>query len=1603
MLNYILDSKHYALSQSDVCRIIVKILSMLCATLIPSQQDCTMVQLHMEKIGFILETHVSAAEKQEDVSMKDTTSESSETPFDSSHPFALPAPARDTLISAAITLLSNTWFIRSTSPHLRLPNKDKETDLISFVIPWKPLFHLLVRTSPILHELSDNGYPDMSHSRKSSIVRKTSTLIQYCRCFFDQQDLSLLHTRNDEGATITVKVHNLPIVDKTAKEIWNLLRYDLMARRHTNACFRSLVLLYLFFPTVCSQEFYMEVMPQWMECWLSVDRCNDFDFLWLNLFCRARKYVPYFDWAQVRRKLLSQCGYWLQIPVTGASNDRSFPNISPMKSRSVPGFLKVLVGSSSSYQEGVDFVEKLSTLLVFCIGKNDQDPKVEKSLSVDVTKLDVSKVSSGTADLIRFLSFVGPYFNPTNVGGWTFPLGVMLNFLCAHFAQRVGTEVGQSVLASSHPFIAEEMAIREPYLKDTIPEHEIPLILDALLPLCQQSIYSKNMYVGKAGEASLLCLVQITPTFISPYFLDFAAKALDVSSINLSHQAPSALGVLDRLLQPSLRRNPSMILQRLPNILALTLLGIDSNDRRKTIATLTFYHTVTSWLPVGSVCCSHKCEKQNDQSRRRKDDGTVRLGDNLVEYIAKIEKSEAFRKSVSQLSEGTFVLSGDPLDLEIDEIERELYNKELLEETALSIGDWALAFLDRVYELLRAAGKQEKVSKNHLGASVRHTSSDAQQSKSFSRLLTTCLIRVFSAMDAKTYQRAVDSVCRFLSSETLPFAAKDSSSLCKAVTIAKDDGYGFNALVPIMTRDLAKLSTLTACYRLRCLSGAVKYSGEHLLSFDEVIFSAINFALSASEDGEQKQLFKTGCKLLRHALASQVEAIPLLDNSQFHTYAVGKPAALHGDPINWHSPTDSQLDFAVEILERIAFSRLRKLFSAVPDTDELASSQRMIESLEIKSDSDDSFDEKASKTDETIQKSITREWRASLKILKYSLRGVVGVLFDEGLDCSDLSDAIPYENGFDSLLEPASQSTKDALKGLRGKLCALITAIIGVISRETYAERSESSSKSIVSAISLDTKICKEIIEVSNILLTRRGANSKGWQTRAGQQEALQDEVLSSEVIHISSAFERASEWTANEAFLYRDGEDGGKVIPRNLLAYKVWLFHLEVQRNASYETPRALRKRRMRRPGYKGSKQILFSMQKSFGEVQKAALVLLNWSVQSQDIDALDAYEGLIDGLVALSCHPKLHVRSCAMGALESGLSRFVFFARPRIPRLLEALDLSDNEGHGKYGVPSCYQLAYAPDVDGKRKRLAEVVRGVCSIVSNSRMMRHALASESTRFQLIQTLCGTQRLLSLLPQDELHKMVHFLQIIFSKFRSHWHTLPKFTAGENKLHNESLVYLLRQLDGCRHPPEEKTMESDFVNVNSDANLMHWRNQLLIGWFLTHLASPDDARKEALGKKLWTTSFHLIEKNMSQPIQRVALGLLGRLVTFAERQRSDDSLVREQCLMYLQDKLQDEQICRCLCLSLAFNHRQDTEIGGGSRAQWSAGIEEILRDAGSSLSPTLFFPFSRDPLSSGIFKLQHAQLIRSLLILVEYNVALSAAKSFLAVSKELSLA
>ena len=168
----------------------------------------------------------------------------------------------------------------------------------------------------------------------------------------------------------------------------------------------------------------------------------------------------------------------------GISADKSFPRAGTPAKRSFPIRLKVFVGGGGRYEEGMDFVGRMSKMMMFCAGGGSGSALENESAGGDDT---VPIISQGTSDILRFLSFVTPYYNPSNTGSWTFALGAFLHYLSYELCARVGVMTGLNLMQRDHSDVATRLIEDEPYLnRIDLPGNEIVAFLDKLVPLCQQ-------------------------------------------------------------------------------------------------------------------------------------------------------------------------------------------------------------------------------------------------------------------------------------------------------------------------------------------------------------------------------------------------------------------------------------------------------------------------------------------------------------------------------------------------------------------------------------------------------------------------------------------------------------------------------------------------------------------------------------------------------------------------------------------------------------------------------------------------------------------------------------------------------------------------------------------------------------------------------------------------------------------------------------------------------------------------------------------------------------------------------------------------------------
>lgn len=283
----------------------------------------------------------------------------------------------------------------------------------------------------------------------------------------------------------------------------------------------------------CSGPYVCSSVP--CSLWGQVDHCPAWDGAWLTLLCRARKHAsPAFDWTPYVADIYSFARASIHTPVS-MGDAGSAPL---MRGRPV-AYQYQSFGPSASRSPGVK-LNKLSKLMVFLLGKGGPAERVRVSdvAIVPPAGQDIGAaydagdyarqrtVSPGALKLLSLFRSLRTYFHPSNGGRWSLEMGLMVNYVLRGLAKRVGAERVLREDGQPSPVTGE------------LARDDAGLVVDALLPLVLEMVYSKDPSVGSLSNMCLSALASLSPKSVAPAFSELILRALDpVASINHTHQA----------------------------------------------------------------------------------------------------------------------------------------------------------------------------------------------------------------------------------------------------------------------------------------------------------------------------------------------------------------------------------------------------------------------------------------------------------------------------------------------------------------------------------------------------------------------------------------------------------------------------------------------------------------------------------------------------------------------------------------------------------------------------------------------------------------------------------------------------------------------------------------------------------------------------------------------------------------------------------------------------------------------------------------------------------------------------------------------------------
>ena len=415
---------------------------------------------------------------------------------------------------------------------------------------------------------------------------------------------------------------------------------------------------------------------------------------------------------------------------------------------------------------------------------------------------------------------------------------------------------------------------------------------EALKPAIFLALFSKSPQMVSAASWAMKSLCYIAPELILPPLLDRVYPALE--TVTEAHQTHAALSALLSVARPLVCKNhfPEGNVHLLP-LMHICLPGIDANDPIKTQFTLQFYMSVFYLVPL--VDCSK-----------------------------------------------------GPAPPDATELDREVY------ASTASIEEFVMGFLDRVLSLMRT-----QVAAGNKRYSVE---------RSLSSLLTRAVQHMCVQLSPDLLKMVVKRLFRFITTELVLENAKHIGLLCYSAARA-DPGLALATLLPYMADRVLDLAPAHATvheaeadetvvddelmWYLALLARLVKYAGAALLVYKKELLEVLHATVPLAS----RAASKLGCKMLRHTLIALVGLYPreyrsvapekweeLLKTPKRLFDMRGKSPGVEDVAVEWHVPSQPEIDFAEELLAAFfdtALDQLDQVLNVAADPNADVSAPRL--------------------------------------------------------------------------------------------------------------------------------------------------------------------------------------------------------------------------------------------------------------------------------------------------------------------------------------------------------------------------------------------------------------------------------------------------------------------------------------------------------------------------------------------------------------------------------------------------------------------------------------------------------------------------------------
>jgi hypothetical protein len=204
-----------------------------------------------------------------------------------------------------------------------------------------------------------------------------------------------------------------------------------------------------------------------------------------------------------------------------------------------------------------------------------------------------AEVHVNAIKVIQFMQSIRVYLNPSNTGNFGVDLSYFMNCFIAELCKMIANKIWYTMNGT----VKSDFSLHE----DTVK-----YLSGCFCSFVLENLYAKNPFITQQNISTLKNLCSIQPS-LGKVIVPCLLLALRSESVNQSHMAPTALMALTSCLKPLLYPNP-ILFSYLPEILQLSIAGVDPNDTRKSSTALMMYITLLNWCPKNLICSTEEIE-----------------------------------------------------------------------------------------------------------------------------------------------------------------------------------------------------------------------------------------------------------------------------------------------------------------------------------------------------------------------------------------------------------------------------------------------------------------------------------------------------------------------------------------------------------------------------------------------------------------------------------------------------------------------------------------------------------------------------------------------------------------------------------------------------------------------------------------------------------------------------------------------------------------------------------------------------------------------------------------------------------------------------------